>query len=75
MPFAFLKYGLRKQHPGQHHFTPTKPLKSHYDVVIIGAGGHGCSIAYYLAKHPVLRILRSSTRPIWVGAIPRATRR
>ena len=51
MPFGLLKYGLRKQHPGQHHFTPTKPLKSHYDVVIIGAGGHGCSIAYYLAKH------------------------
>ncbi len=50
MPFGLLKYGLRKQHPGQHHFTPTKPLKSHYDVVIIGAGGHGCSIAYYLAK-------------------------
>ena len=27
------------------------PLKSHYDVVIIGAGGHGLATAYYLAKN------------------------
>src|SRR5207245_6933070 len=28
----------------------THPLKSAYDVVVIGAGVHGLSIAYYLAK-------------------------
>ncbi len=27
------------------------PLKSEYDVVIIGAGGHGLATAYYLAKN------------------------
>ncbi len=27
------------------------PLKNHYDVLIIGAGGHGLSTAYYLAKN------------------------
>ncbi|WP_371169326.1 FAD-dependent oxidoreductase [Aliiroseovarius sp. 2305UL8-7] len=26
------------------------PLKDHYDVIVIGAGGHGLSTAYYLAK-------------------------
>ena len=51
MPFALLKYGLRKAYPGKHHFTPTQPLKKHYDVVIIGAGGHGAAIAYNLAKY------------------------
>ena len=31
--------------------TAAKPLGKHYDVVIIGAGGHGAAIAYYLARH------------------------
>lgn len=51
MPFALLKYGLSKVYPARHHFTPTKDLKKHYDVVIIGAGGHGVGIAYHLAKY------------------------
>ena len=29
------------------------PLKDHYDVVIVGAGVHGLSTAYYLAKQGV----------------------
>ena len=51
MPFGLLKYGLTKKHPGKHHFTPTQDLKKRYDVVIIGAGGHGTAIAYNLAKY------------------------
>jgi sarcosine oxidase subunit beta len=51
MPFGLLKYGLSKKHADSHHFTPTQDLKKHYDVVIIGAGGHGAGIAYNLAKH------------------------
>lgn len=52
MPLALLKFGLSKKYPAQHQFTPAAAaLKKHYDVVIIGAGGHGTSIAYYLAKH------------------------
>jgi len=27
------------------------PLQAHYDVIIIGAGGHGLATAYYLAKN------------------------
>lgn len=52
MPFGLLKFGLRKSYPAQRQFTPASTkLKRHYDVVIIGAGGHGTSIAYYLAKY------------------------
>ena len=50
MPLGLLKYGLRRRYPARHHFTPAKDLARHYDVVIIGAGGHGAAIAYHLAK-------------------------
>ena len=51
MPFALLKYGLRQEHPDNPHFRWKPDLKKSYDVVIIGAGGHGLAAAYYLAKH------------------------
>lgn len=51
MPFGLLKYGLSRTYPAKHHFTPAKELKKHYDVVIIGGGGHGAAIAYNLAKY------------------------
>ena len=50
MPLGLLKYGLSKKYPAEYHFTPTTDLKSSYDVVIVGAGGHGVALAYYLAK-------------------------
>lgn len=53
MAFSLLKYGLRKNYPFAHN--PDLPIASelrpHYDVVIIGGGGHGVAIAYYLAKY------------------------
>ncbi len=56
MPFGLLKYGLSSKYPGKHHFTPRDtPLKSSYDVVIIGGGGHGVACAYYLAKYHGVR--------------------
>ena len=51
MPFGLLKYGLSSEYPAQQHFSPPGDLKKHYDVVIIGAGGHGTGIAYHLAKY------------------------
>ena len=51
MPFGLLTYGLNSKYPAKHHFTPATELKKHYDVVIIGGGGHGAAIAYNLAKY------------------------
>lgn len=50
MPFALLKYGLSRKYPSQRHFPVRPALKSSYDVVIIGGGGHGLAAAYYLAR-------------------------
>ena len=50
MPWNLLKYGLSRKRHGPAHFPPPPALKSTYDVVIIGAGGHGLAAAYYLAR-------------------------
>ncbi len=51
MPWALLKYGMRSKHPEKSHFPSQPELADTYDVVIIGAGGHGLATAYYLAKN------------------------
>jgi len=48
--FALIRNALS----GHRHWKPvwrTPELKKSYDVVIIGAGGHGLATAYYLAKN------------------------
>jgi sarcosine oxidase subunit beta len=50
MPWRLLKFALQRQHREQRFFPKPVPLKSHYDVVIIGGGGHGLACAYYLAR-------------------------
>lgn len=51
MPFSLLKYGLSSEYPTEIDLPPPTELKSRYDVVIIGGGGHGLATAYYLAKY------------------------
>jgi len=42
-------------HQNWHQAWRSPPLKKHYDVLIIGAGGHGLATAYYLAKNHGIR--------------------
>lgn len=53
MPFSLLKYGLKNDYPFEKDPDLPVPseLKPHYDVVIIGGGGHAVATAYYLAKY------------------------
>ncbi len=50
MPFGLLKYGLRRSYPASRFIPPATELRSSYDVVVIGGGGHGLATAYYLAR-------------------------
>jgi sarcosine oxidase subunit beta len=50
MPLGLLKYGLSRNYPAKPLYAKPGSLKSGYDVVIIGAGGHGLAAAYYLAR-------------------------
>lgn len=57
MPFALLKYGLNPKHRDAPQFRWQSELKPNYDVIIIGAGGHGLATAYYLAtRHGITNI-------------------
>ncbi|MGR8921392.1 MAG: sarcosine oxidase subunit beta, partial [Gammaproteobacteria bacterium] len=50
MPRRLLKYAVDDSYAEPRWFnTPAAPA-ARYDVVIIGAGGHGLATAYYLAK-------------------------
>jgi sarcosine oxidase, subunit beta len=55
MPARLLKFALSRQHPEPRMFTRHDRLKSSYDVVIIGGGGHGLAAAYYLARDHGIR--------------------
>ena len=54
--------GHRKWHKAWRDCEP----KTHYDVVIIGGGGHGLATAYYLAKNHGLRNVAVVERN-WIG--------
>jgi sarcosine oxidase subunit beta len=50
MPWRLLRFALSRKYPEPRMFAAPRELKRHYDVVIIGAGGHGVAAAYYLAR-------------------------
>lgn len=50
MPWRLMRFALSPEHPEGRMFRTHAELKDSYDVVIIGAGGHGLAAAYYLAR-------------------------
>jgi sarcosine oxidase subunit beta len=50
MPYRLLRFAWNKKYSEPRMFRAPDKLKPEYDVVIIGAGGHGLAAAYYLAK-------------------------
>ena len=57
MSLRLLKYALNREHAEPRWFNTPAALRDQYDVVIIGAGGHGLAAAYYLARqHGITRV-------------------
>jgi len=50
MPIGLLRFALSRSHREPRMFRRPDRLKPNYDVVIIGAGGHGLAAAYYLSR-------------------------
>src|SRR5260221_10257091 len=50
MPLRLLKFGLSRKYTEPRMFRTPPRLKQRYQVVIIGAGGHGLAAAYHLAR-------------------------
>ena len=47
--FGLLKHALSYHENWQRAWRNPRP-RAHYDVIIVGGGGHGLATAYYLAK-------------------------
>jgi len=57
MSLRLLKYGISPKHREAPHFRWAPDLKKIYDVLVIGAGGHGLATAYYLAaRHGITNV-------------------
>ena len=54
MPLALIRQAFRRR-PLPRFLPPAPVRKTHYDVLIIGGGGHGLACAYYLARRHGIR--------------------
>jgi len=62
---SLIAQSLRK-HRGWTRAWADRPLQPHYDVVVVGGGGHGLATAFYLAKnHGIKRI--AVLEKGWIG--------
>jgi sarcosine oxidase subunit beta len=50
MPWRLIRFAVAKKYPEPRMFAEPGELKSHYDAVIVGGGGHGLAAAYYLTR-------------------------
>ncbi len=50
MSLRLLKYAFIEDYAEPRYFNTPDTLGDSYDVVVIGAGGHGLACAYYLAR-------------------------
>jgi sarcosine oxidase subunit beta len=62
---ALLREGLGGQKGWTRHWRDPAPAR-HYDVIIIGGGGHGLATAYYLAKTHGVKSVAVLERT-WIG--------
>ena len=65
MPFSLIRHAFRRR-PLPRFMPPPVERQSHYDVLIIGGGGHGLACAYYLAKQHGIRKVAVVDRS-WLG--------
>ena len=75
MPLGLLKYGFSSGYPAKRFLAAQPELKSSYDVVIIGGGGHGLATAYHLARYHGVRNVAVFEKDYIGGGIRGATRR
>ncbi|NKB70470.1 MAG: FAD-dependent oxidoreductase [Candidatus Latescibacteria bacterium] len=74
MPLRLLKFGLQKEYTEPRMFRSPERLRDHYDVVIIGGGGHGLAAAHYLAhEHGITNVAVLEQRYIGHGGTGRNT--
>ncbi len=66
MPLALLKYGLNPGRRDAPQLRWQPEFKKNYDVIIIGAGGHGLATAYYLASRHGIRNIAVLDKA-WLG--------
>ena len=71
--FAVAREALR-QHSGWGRTWGNPEAKKAYDVVIIGAGGHGLATAYYLGKNFGITNVAVIEKAGWAVATQGATR-